>query len=200
MLSRLSRFAVPGILAASLALAVPCHAQDGILGIYFDRDARACSGDVPTASYATLYVVLQPAGATYGGITGVEFRIDTSGASGFMFMSEANEPDITARIGSALGGGANLNFASCHSGSSVSLMSFQVLNAGSGRDGVVRVSAHSTPHNSNFPCVVAVECDDPVYTTTCVEGGIARLNPGSPVPCGSSRVDSEWTRVKGLFR
>jgi len=180
-----------------LLLAAPCLAN-GLLGIYFDREGNACSGDVPTASFKTLYVVFQPSGSTFGGITGAEFRIDTSGANGFLFQNPTPDPFVVASLGNPLGGGVTLAGATCQTGNVV-FMSFQAFNTGAGaRDAVVRITSKEPPSNAEFPCTLATLCA-PTFTSICVDAGLARLNPSSPVPC-SGRVDSEWTRVKELFR
>jgi len=181
-----------------VVLASPCLASDGLVGIFFDREGRSCSGDVPTASFATLYVVFQPAGATLSGITGGQFRIDNSDATGFLFQNVTYDPAVNAHIGDAFSGGVTLAGSSCMSGNVV-FLSFQVFNTGSGaRDAVVRIVPIDQPTNPNFACTLAVLCDA-TYQQICVDGGLARLNPTSPIPC-SGRVDSEWTRVKELFR
>ena len=103
--ARSARLATLAMLAG-LALASPCWAQgDGLLGVFFERDARNCSGNVPLASSATLYVVLVPRGATFGGIQAAEFRIDMSGAGGFLFQNATPESDVVATIGNAFGSG-----------------------------------------------------------------------------------------------
>jgi hypothetical protein len=182
-----------------LVVAAPCFASDGLLGIFFDREARSCSGDVPTASFATLYVVFLPAGSTLSGIVGGEFRIDNSDATGFLFQSVNYDPAIIAHVGDAFSGGVTLAAPSCMSGNVV-FLSFQVFNTGSGaRDAVVRIVPKDQPTNPQFACSLATLCNEPTYTMICVDPGIARLNPSSPIPC-SGRVDSEWTRVKELFR
>ena len=197
--ARSARLATLAILSG-LALASPSWAGgDGLLGIFFDRDARTCSGDVPLASFATLYVVLVPQGATFGGISAAEFRIDTSGAGGFLFQNETAEPGITP-LGSALSGGVTMGFSSCKTGTSYPLLSFQVYNTGTGTtDAVIRVGAKNPPSHEQFACPAAAMCDDS-NSMVCIEGGFARLNPASPRPCGSSSIDSEWWRVKELFR
>jgi hypothetical protein len=171
-----------------------------MLGIFFDRGGTNCSGDIPIAGMLTLHVVLLPDGATYSGITGAEFRIETGSATGYLFQGETVEPDAFF-VGSALGSGINVAFPGCRSGTAVPLLRFQVFNAGAGvTDGEVRVSTRRPPSNLLFPCALAVECDDPVYTKVCVDGGRAILNPSGQRPCGSSRLPSEWSRVKELYR
>lgn len=199
LLSRGLRPAVAGMAIAACCVAGPARA-DGLLGIFFDRNAIQCAGPVPTASTAMLYVLLVTDGATSGGITGAEFRIRTDAANSYLFLNETVGAGVV-RLGSALGGGINVAFPSCQSSSVVALLSFQVLNPGSATGDVdIRVGAHGTPANPLFPCPLAVLCDQPVYSKVCVEGGKAILNPAAPRPCGSSRVDSEWTAVKELYR
>ena len=154
---------------------------------------------MPPASYTTLYVVLQPAGSTYAGITGVEFRIDTSGATGYMMANE-NQASGAIRLGSALGSGCNIAFGSCQTGT-LSVLSFQVLNGGTGiPDGTLRIVAKQQPSNPSFACQLAVLCDAPEYTAVCVDAGFALLNPSGSRSCAGGRLPAEWSRVKELYR
>ena len=183
-----------------LCLTAPSlHAQDGLLGIFFDSSGSNCSGSVGVASYAVLYVVLQPAGSTYAGVTAAEFRVDASGASGYLVANEHIIAPVSAG-GSALGSGVTLAFQSCQNGP-VAFLSFQVLNTGSGiEDGILRIVARQRPSNPAFSCPVAVLCDDPVYTEVCVDAGYALLNPSGSRTCAGGRLPAEWSRVKGLYR
>lgn len=194
------RLAWAGV-AVAAGLAAPAARADGLLGIFFDRNAVQCSGPVPTASTATLYVLLVSGGSTSSGITGAEFRVQTDAASSYLFLSETPIRSGDLLLGAALGSGINIAAQSCQSNGIVPLLSFQVLNPGSGSSDVdIRITAKLNPSNPSFPCPLAVLCDDPVYSKVCVEGGKAILNPAAPRPCGSSRVDSEWSAVKELYR
>jgi hypothetical protein len=184
-----------------LCFAAPvARAGDGLMGIFFDSNGQNCSGDVGPGASATVYVVLQPAGSTYSGAKGGEFRIDTSGASGYMTGSEVYE-STDAVLGSALGSGVTLGFQSCRSGGAIPYLSFSVLNLGSGaQDAILRIVAKGTPSNPNFACPLATQCDDPVYTEVCLDTGYAVLNPSGSQGCAGGRLPAEWSRVKGLYR
>ena len=188
------------VLACALALPGVASAQsDGLLGIYFDRDATRCTGSVGSGSTTTMYVVLIGDGATSSGTTGAEFRIEKSGAQSYFFLSETGFGNL--QLGSAFGAGTNVGFSTCQSGRTIPVMSFQVLNPGGApSDAILRVTQRTNPSNANFQCSLAVLCDSPVFTKACVEGGKAVLNPAADRPCGSSREEAEWTRVKGLYK
>ena len=188
-----------GLLACALTLPGVASASDGLLGIYFDRDASRCTGSVGSGSTITMYVVLIGEGATSSGITQAEFRIEKTGAQSYYFLSETGFGNL--QLGSAFEAGTNIAFAGCQSGRTIPVMSFQVLNPGGApSDAVLRVTQRTSPTNPNFQCSVAVQCDSPTFTSVCVEGGKAVLNPASDRPCGSSREEAEWTRVKGLYK
>jgi len=189
---------VLAIVAVLAPASVP--AQDGLLGIYFDLNGNECSGDIPTASFATLYVLLHPDGATMGGTVGAEFRIESPAGGAFLMTGEQAAAGANVQIGSAFGDGTNIAFPTCQSGSTVPILSFQVFSSGApASDGLLRVRAHARPSNAAFPCPLAVLCDA-TYTTVCTEGGLAVLNPTGRQACGSSRIDSQWSRVKDLYR
>jgi hypothetical protein len=188
------------VLACALALPGVASAQsDGLLGIYFDRDASRCTGSVGSGSPITMYVVLIGDGATSSGITGAEFRIEKSGAQSYYFLSETGFGNL--QLGSPFEAGTNVGFSTCQSGRAIPVMSFQVLNPGGApSDAILRITQHSNPSNRDWQCSLATLCDAPVFTKACIEGGKAVLNPAADRPCGSSREEAEWTRVKGLYK
>jgi hypothetical protein len=197
-LARTTRF-VPWIAAMGLAIASPACAED-LLGVFFDTSAQTCSGNVPTAGTATLYVCCVPTGSASGGITGAEFRIDP-GNGGYLVQGGSPMGSGWAVIGNAFSGGVNVAFGECLTGSAIAILQFTVLNPGGGaHDSELHVIAKSRPSNPNFPCPLVTLCDDPAFTTVCVEGGKTILNPSAPRPCGSSRENTVWSRVKGLYR
>ncbi len=187
------------LFAVAWMLPVVAGAQtDGLLGIYFDRDASRCTGSISSGSSTTMYVVLVGEGATSSGITGAEFRIDASEARSYLFHSESGFGNL--QLGSA-SEGWNVAFLTCQSARVVPVMSFQVLNpGGAAADAILRVTKKTTPTNANFECSSAALCNSPVFTQVCVEGGKAVLNPATERPCGSSREEAEWSRVKGLYK
>jgi hypothetical protein len=172
---------------------------DGLLGVFFDPNAQNCAGDVPTAGSATLYLCFEPSGSASGGFTVAEFRIESSDASyAFQGWSSADASVIGDPLGN---GGADVAFADCQSGGTIAIGRFNVLNLGSGaRDAELHVVAKRPPSNQFFPCPLVVLCDLPTATKICVEGGKTILNPSAPRPCGSGREQTEWSRVKSLYR
>lgn len=145
-----------------------------------------------------MYVVLLTSGATSSGVTGAEFRVDASAAGSFLFQNEQASPDVVIQLGAALGEGTSMAFSDCQTSGSIYFLSFQAVSGGSAGEAPVIIGAKR--RDTRFTCPIAVLCDRPTYTTVCVEGGKALLNPTGQRPCGSSREDSEWTRVKELFR
>jgi hypothetical protein len=174
---------------------------DGPLGIYFDSNGQSCSGDIGPGSYTTLYVLLQPTGSLYSGAKGGEFRVDTGGATGYLVSNPTPAASDEYVLGNALGGGATAAFTNCQTGAVIAFLSFQVLNMGNGaEDGTLRIVAKQNPSNPAFACPLAVQCDDPVFTKVCVDGGLALINPSGSRSCSGGRLPAEWSRVKGLYR
>jgi hypothetical protein len=202
MARKLSRFSALLLGPVLVALGVlPAAAADGTIGVFFDTSGRECAGTVPTAAYTTLHVVMIPEGATSSGITGAEFRVETPPGGAFQFRSEAAAAGVVASLGSALGGGIIVAFATCQTSSAVPLLSFQVFGTGTlANDVAVRVAAKLAPSNPSFSCPLAVQCDAPVFSKVCVEGSGAILNPSGARPCGGARIDSQWSRMKNLYR
>jgi hypothetical protein len=172
----------------------------GLLGVFFDPNAQNCSGNVPTAGTATLYVCFVPLGSASGGITGVEFRIDP-GNGGYLLQSASTVGAGWYLLGDPISGGANVAFGECLSGTAIAILRFAVLNPGGGAsDTELHVIAKTRPSNPNFVCPLVTLCDEPRYTALCVEGGKTILNPSAPRPCGSGQEQTEWSKVKALYR
>ncbi|MFQ5599325.1 MAG: hypothetical protein ACE5G2_02085 [Candidatus Krumholzibacteriia bacterium] len=185
-----------GLGAASSALA-----RNGLLGLFFDENASECTGDVGPGATKTLYVVLVPDGDTRGGITGAEFRVDIDDATSYVFQGEEIVVPGAIKVGDALGSGITLAWPECQSNLVIPILSFQVLNFGSGASGAnVRIDHHGSPSHREFVCPLAVLCNGPVFDKVCVESGKAVLNPSQPSPCGPTTESAEWSRVKELYR
>ncbi len=203
MASSCRRFAVLVAMLLCVAAVPSAWAQiNGTLGIFFDPYAKECAGPVSIGSARALYVLFLPEGDTRGGITGVEFRIDASAASGYSFRGEAVAMPSAIRVGPLEVGGPGLSVVSdqCHSRAPIPILSFQVQNLGGGTDGGLRIAAKDPPWNPNFPCPLVTLCDNPAFTKVCIAPGLAVLNPSGAIHCGSSAESSEWGRVKELYR
>lgn len=178
----------------------PARAGDGVFGVFFDTAGTNCSGSVPVASFAPLHVVLLPQGSTFAGIMGAEFSVTAAQNSTFLFQGESVESGAI-QIGAALGGGATIGFANCHTGGAIPVLSFQAINlGGSASDVEVRVAAKASPSNPLLQCPLAVLCDEPQFTAICVGGTRGILNPSGQLPCGGGRMAASWEYVKDMYR
>jgi hypothetical protein len=186
-----------------LTLSAPCESlgSEGSLGIYSDPEASRCDLAVPSGATRTFYVVFVPAASTRGGIHGMEFQIDTSQATGYLIASEAPMDPSTVVLGRAFSGGLQIAWTECQSGLAIPVLSFQVLNLGSGAsDAPLQVRAHGTPSNTMFDCAHANLCDFPTFTKVCVSNGVGILNATGDVACGSGAQKKKWTGVKALYK
>jgi len=195
-----SSAALLSLLVLPLSLATPARAGDGVFGVFFDRTGTNCSGTVPVASVATLHVVLLPQGSTFAGIMGAEFSITAAQNSTFLFQGESVESGAI-QLGTALNGGTSIGFSTCHSGGTIPVLAFQVINlGGTARDVEMRVAAKASPSNPLLQCPVAVLCDDPQFTAICAGGARGILNPSVQQPCGAGRSAAGWDYVKDMYR
>src|SRR5262245_24546564 len=71
---------VPILASESLA-----QTNDGYIGIYADAAGTLPCTTVPPLSGTTLYVIAKLEGASAGGISGAEFRIEVENPSGWQF-------------------------------------------------------------------------------------------------------------------
>ena len=183
-----------------LAAAEGAAEGNGVLGLFFDANASACSGRIAPGGLATLYVLLAPDGDTRGGISGAEFRVTTAATGYRLFAEEALLPNLIVKLGEALGAGTNVAANGCPSGLVIPILRFQVQNLSGGNDAVVGIDAKNPPQNPDFPCALVTLCDLPAYTKVCIRPGKAVLNPTGSVACGSGAASAEWGGVKELYR
>ena len=175
--------------------------SNGILGIYFDDRANKCSDTFSVGQSRTLWVMLLPEGDTRGGISGAEFRIVATGASGYSFSAETVVLPNGFALGSALGDGSNVvSTSGCVSRTPVPILKFTVLNLSGGQDATLEIADKIPPGNHTLPCPLVTLCDYPVFTTVCITPDRAVLNPSGGLRCGVASEQSDWGRVKELYR
>jgi hypothetical protein len=198
-LGRPSRMSAASCIALALlgSAAAPAWAGDGLLGLFFDRNASECSGNLGSGQSRTVHVVLATSGATAAGAAGIEFRIDAASAGGYVLHS-AQVPSNVVPLGDALGSGLTAAYPSCQYGN-ILWLSLQIQNPGSGRSDVEIGLTHRVS-DTPYECPTAILCDDPYYTAVCVETGKLLVNPSTARPCGPTRAGAEWSRVKELYR
>jgi hypothetical protein len=184
------------------AFAVLTALAPGARGAHFSfsstPDGAGTSCFDPPGSFPainTLYVGVTNFGLPGGGVTGAEFSLRGLGGligmppvGSYIFNATSN-PDASVALGDPLGGGANIAFASCQTGSFVWLYSFQFINFGDTELRQLHVAARQPPTNSNFDCPLVVLCNAPIFTAMCVGAGSAFLNilrvppaPTNPLP------------------
>jgi len=188
------------VFTVAASLAATAQASNGVLGVFFDRDGRACTGTVPVASAGVLHVVLLPSGSTFSGIHGAELRVESPPGAGFLMQGGTVDAGALL-LGDVLGGGSTVAFPACRTGSAIPVLQFQALNLGAAANDVeVRVLARTTPSNPMLQCPLAVLCDEPYFTAVCVSGMTSILNPTGERPCAGGRTPADWARVKDLYR
>ena len=166
----------------------PTAAQtsDGYIGIYADSTGTTPCATIPPLESRTMYVIAKLEGASAGGISGAEFRIEVENPSGWFFMYEPPPADI--KLGQVLdldpenpddGSGLSIAFGSClpPSNGMVSLGKLFAFNS-SGSPTQLLVRRHSSPTNADYPCPLFTLCDDPVFSKSC-------MTPSSEPPCST---------------
>lgn len=222
-----------------LLLAVVCLAAvhpdavafDGRIEIltYPDRICSIANLPAPSGSPGVLNLVVEanPFGASANGIRGVEYSIEPSVSTDWLYLEDfalANADIVlgTQAVHGTLPGGVNLAWASCQSGLSISLQTLTLVDVTGEFHGFpvqLTVSGHSNPSNPFFRCPLFNLCDDPVFTKVCVgsnvttdycpfppgaracltsTGGIFLVN--GPCPCLCVQVEARtWGEVKSLY-
>ena len=175
--------------------------SNGILGIYFDDRASKCSDTFSNNQSRTLWVLLLAEGDTRGGISGVEFRIEATGATGYSFSTETVVFPNAVKVGSALEDGVNIaSTRGCENRMPLPILKLTVLNLSGREDAVLEIAERIPPSNHNFPCPLVTLCDSPAFTKVCITPDRAVLNPSGSLRCGIASEQSDWGRVKELYR
>jgi hypothetical protein len=173
--------------------------SSGVLGIYFDDRASKCSDTFSVGQSRTIWVMFLPEGDTRGGITISEFRVVANGASGYSFSA----PTLLSGsilLGSVFEGGVMAASPNCESRQPLPVLKFTVLNLGGGRDATLEIAERIPPSNRDFPCPLVTLCDNPIFTKICITPDRAVLNPSGSLRCGIASEQSDWGRVKELYR
>jgi hypothetical protein len=195
------------VVAGLLALSVSAQADDGSIAVYLDDAGTQCEGFI--VSGTTIGSVwMNLAGATAGGISGVEFRIDNSNASAYG-VSFVPDPAANISLGNPLLTGVNVAWPACQAGTAgrVKIGQLIITENTVAADVSLTVRQHFTPSNEFYPCPLAVLCDDPLYTKVCLtpfnsDLWRATMNPSEGVSgvCLPVAVEqTTWTQVKSLY-
>jgi hypothetical protein len=180
-------------------------AADGSVAAYVDAAGTQCEGN-HGGGLMTGSVWANLAGATAGGITGVEFRLDNTNPSDYLISFDA-EPG-TVYLGNVTLTGGNVAFADCQGGARVKIGTLSILELSPAMDATFTVRQRFEPTHADFQCVRAVLCDAPVYSSVCVgapnsDHWRAVVNPSDGVSgdCFPVAVEAtSWSAVKGLFQ
>jgi hypothetical protein len=195
------------VVAGALALSVSAQAADGTIGIYLDDAGTQCEGFIiQPVTMGSVWMNL--AGATAGGITVAEFRITNSDPSAYT-VSFIPDAGVDVTIGDPLLAGTLVAFGTCQGAGTgrVKLGQLVILENANTADVNLTVRQHFTPSNEEYPCPLAVLCDEPFYTKVCLgplnaDHWRAWLNPSDGVSGVCEPVGVEqttWSGVKSLY-
>lgn len=189
-------FACAAVIPAGHALG----AGDRTLGVYFDAEGTQCSGTIIPGVPATVYILakIAPGGP---GIHGFEFRF--TGTPVGWTLYPVPMPDMLV-FGDPFADGAGAGFYACQEPGGGVVRIYTVLVLASVAAENVRFEIQAPVHNSNpgFHCPLVLNCDEPFYSMTCVEGGACAINASHPMTCDDLTAiePAAWSRVKGLYQ
>lgn len=198
---------VTWVAAGVLAIGTGALADDGSIAVYLDDAGTQCEAFI-VSGVTVGSVWMNLAGATTGGITGVEFRIDNSNSSayGVQFVPD---PAANIALGDPLFTGTNMAFPTCQTGTGgrVKLGQLLITENTPTPDVSLTVRQHLTPRNEFYPCPLAFLCDAPYYTGVCLSPfdsdlWRATMNPSQGVSgvCLPVAVEqTTWSQVKSLY-
>jgi hypothetical protein len=194
------RAAAPALVAAALLACGSPALAERTLGVYFDAAGTQCNGTILPGTPGTVYIFAKLE-SWDPGIHGAEFRF--SGLpSTWDAYAEAN-PEMLA-IGDPFANGVTAALGSCaqFAAGVVTLYTVLVLASAPESDVWFTIESRYPPSNPGFRCPLVVNCDAPVYSTTCVEGRYCTVNAARPERCpGTTAIErSSWSAVKAFYR
>lgn len=175
----------------SALVAAPESAAQSIT-ISESADGTSCyMPDIPPGGSGTAYIHAWLGGPTSGGITGAEFRI--VGMPPEMIVSVTPNPAANIFLGNPFGGGCNIAFPLCQTGTNGVVLLYTV-NLSVPPTGVphyvLEVQRHTPPSGPSFECPLVTLCDAPVFTNVCVSGGRSGPGPLLAVPSNPTPADA----------
>ena len=174
-------------------------ADNGSIGIYFDREGTLCQGTIPPGGTGgTVYVLAKRAGESAGGIAAAEFRF-TGVPESWEVFPVANPAHLTQ--GNPFTDGVISGF-DCEVESTVLLYTVLVLAHSEETDVQFQIEQRNPPSNPSFACPHVTLCDAPAYTQVCIAGLSCFVNTTTPRKCGDplAVTTATWSGVMELFR
>lgn len=175
--------------------AAPDH---GSIGVYFDPQGNSCQGTIPGGTTGKVYILAKPAGGTAGGIAGAVFRF--TGAPEDWEVYAVPNPDIVA-IGDPFGDGVVAGFI-CQPPVGGVVLLYTVIVIAHETINDVRFEIGERVPTIGLPCPTLNACDEPVFTSFCVDGLSCYVNSTGPTLCASGVAVNQatWSHVKALYR
>ncbi len=194
------------VLLAACGLLV-CHAsafatpvnypQDGLIGVYADPAGTDCCINIPPGNAATLHVFATTSGASSGGISGAEFRIEVSPPVPGAFFIWASNPAANVTLGNPMDNtdaagdqtGVNIAFPSCQKQAGLAgdrIMLGTITAIGVTGEHALLVKKHNHPSNPNLTAALLILCDAPNFTAVPLT--LNRPSPESVLPLWLSKV------------
>ena len=152
----------------------------------------------PTGTF-TIVAVRAAEATCCPGFTGAEFGVE--GLSTDWLAIATPNPNAVVVIGSPIGNGVNIAFATDIMDPSVQLFSVSItyLSAGEPQPAVLRVVAKDPPSNQDWTCpLVTGGGGCPCWAMACATGGSLYINSTGDCLVGVQR--GAWSSIKGLFR
>ena len=208
--------------STSLAQGFP---RNGYLGLFGDAAGTQCCVNAASGTGGTLYFIAITAGATAGGITGAEFRVEVTANSGGLILQGFAAAAGSTTLGAPFDldpttsnlSGMNVVFAECHgtaAGDHILLGSVPFFNFGATPTDFL-VKRRQDPSNLvNADCPLFTLCNFPEFTAVCMTlqtsesttepiAFVTSFNQPTctTATCGYVGVEpSSWEAVKKLYR
>lgn len=169
------------------------NARSDVLGIFADQAGTNCNITAPLGVVTYCYLVLQdPTVETAAGIE-LAVRGLPSGWMGWIDVC----PPCAIVLSSGFGDGATLALMQCVSGDPLLIAPVVLVAATDARDVILEVGAKRPPSNPDHNCPQIIQCDAPVFTSVCVQGGRSRVN--GTRPCTVAVAPVSWSALKSLY-
>jgi hypothetical protein len=170
------------------------QAKAEVLAVFADQAGTNCNIVAPLNQFTTCYLVLLE--STVESVAAIELGIRGLPREWNGWIDVC--PPCGVVLPSGFGDGTSLGLLECARGQPLVVAPVILFPMGEPDDVVLEVGAKIPPRDADFDCPIVIQCDAPVFTAVCVQGGRSFVN--SSTPCTVSVASSSWGAVKSLYR
>jgi len=183
-----------GVALAGLFLMLASQVRAEVLAVFADQAGTTCNIVAPPNQITTCYLVLQ--NPSVESVVAIELGIRGLPPDWLGWIDVC--PPCSVVLLSGFGDGASLGLQECARGQPLVVAPVKLFPMAKRDDVALEVGSKIPPRGPDFNCPLVLQCDAPVFTAVCVQGGRSLVN--SSDLCTISVASSSWGAVKSLYR